>query len=554
MNNSLIKSFCLLCLATVSLSSCATLFSGSTKASLQTATDDVELQVSRGGYYTVTEEEPVRKGVYPLDNGYDIYLIKQQKEGYRTQVTPIIRERFNVLKLLDIAVPIVGSMLVARADAEDSYYDSNGNLVEPDNSELYLQAAGIGAGASYVMMYLGPWWVYDKDYQLPALQPLPKREEGESYLRLVNTELKVEKKDFEWAFYKKYSHYEKGRVFRKGDSEEELDVEANVLSDRLNEKLNSYGYIDSTNTLFVNTFKSLGLECSVQKIMGHSTTKISSLELTANWKIKDMSTKKVLTEATLTSASPFIFNKSIDDGGETIQQIFTDALEGSLLDFMARNDVQDLLQNFEPSFSNDMENWTTLDIYTKKTKAASVVDATEAVVTVKTKEGHGSGCIISEMGYIITNHHVVDDKEDIEVRLGDNRTFKAQVLRSNPLMDLALIKIDQKLEVKPMGVTSLDVAQLGMEVFAVGTPKELELGQTLSKGIISGKREIEERTYLQTDVSINGGNSGGALIDKKGQLLGIVNAKMVGIGVEGIGFAIPSHYLEEALKINLIER
>jgi len=86
-------------------------------------------------------------------------------------------------------------------------------------------------------------------------------------------------------------------------------------------------------------------------------------------------------------------------------------------------------------------------------------------------------------------------------------------------------------------------------VYAIGTPSDIELGQTLSKGIISGKRLFNQKQYIQTDVSINSGNSGGALIDPQGNLLGIISAKIVGVGIEGLGFAIPIKYINESLVV-----
>ena len=90
---------------------------------------------------------------------------------------------------------------------------------------------------------------------------------------------------------------------------------------------------------------------------------------------------------------------------------------------------------------------------------------------------------------------------------------------------------------------------IGTDVFTIGTPKDINLGQSVTKGIISGKRNVDGRNYYQSDASTNFGNSGGALINKDGELIGIINAKLTGKNVEGVSFAIPVYYLEEALKL-----
>ena len=118
------------------------------------------------------------------------------------------------------------------------------------------------------------------------------------------------------------------------------------------------------------------------------------------------------------------------------------------------------------------------------------------------------------------------------------------------LQNLALLKTDTTITA-PLKLGVASPVTIGTDVFAIGTPKDIRLGQTVTKGIISAKRTIEGRSYIQSDVSVNRGNSGGALTNSKGELLGVVNSKMVGMGVEGLSFAIPVSYIEEALKIKL---
>ena len=86
-------------------------------------------------------------------------------------------------------------------------------------------------------------------------------------------------------------------------------------------------------------------------------------------------------------------------------------------------------------------------------------------------------------------------------------------------------------------------------MFAIGTPEDISLGQSVTKGIVSGKRKFEDKIYIQTDVTINSGNSGGPLLNEKGQVVGMVTMKLVGDGVEGLGFCVPSNQIMEILNI-----
>lgn len=160
------------------------------------------------------------------------------------------------------------------------------------------------------------------------------------------------------------------------------------------------------------------------------------------------------------------------------------------------------------------------------------------------QEGMGSGVIVSADGYILTNHHVVEGADELKVSLSDDREFIAKVIGTDPKTDVAVIKIES--ETLP-SVTLADSEKLrvGDIVFAVGNP--LGVGQTVTMGIVSAKGRNKVgildggyEDFIQTDAAINMGNSGGALVDAKGRLVGINSAILSpSRGNIGIGFAIP---------------
>jgi S1-C subfamily serine protease len=175
---------------------------------------------------------------------------------------------------------------------------------------------------------------------------------------------------------------------------------------------------------------------------------------------------------------------------------------------------------------------------------------TQSVVTVSHEDGFGSGCIISKEGHILTNYHVVEGHDHVKVKLSFGITLDATVLRTNPDYDMALLIMNGS-EFAPLSIGNSDSCYIGESVFAVGTPSAMELNQTMTKGIISGRRSFDGHEYFQTDVSINKGNSGGPLIDDDGEVIGMVTSKMIGRGIEGIGFAIPINNVLERLVIDL---
>jgi len=161
------------------------------------------------------------------------------------------------------------------------------------------------------------------------------------------------------------------------------------------------------------------------------------------------------------------------------------------------------------------------------------------------QQGTGSGVIYSDDGYIITNNHVIDFADKVEVTLFDNRTYKAKVVGTDKTTDLAVLKIEaENLPVPKLGDS--DKAEVGEWVLAVGNP--FDLTSTVTAGIISakardinilsGKRSVE--SFIQTDAAVNPGNSGGALVDAEGNLIGINTAIATRTGsFAGYSFAIP---------------
>lgn len=163
-------------------------------------------------------------------------------------------------------------------------------------------------------------------------------------------------------------------------------------------------------------------------------------------------------------------------------------------------------------------------------------------------KGLGSGVIINaSKGYIITNNHVVDNANKIEVTLHDGRQFKAKVIGTDPMSDIALVQIDAK-HLTQVTMANSDALKVGDFTLALGNP--FGLGQTVTSGIVSalGRSGLNIEGYenfIQTDAAINKGNSGGALVNLKGELIGINTAILApGGGNIGIGFAIPSDMVQ----------
>jgi serine protease DegQ len=164
--------------------------------------------------------------------------------------------------------------------------------------------------------------------------------------------------------------------------------------------------------------------------------------------------------------------------------------------------------------------------------------------------GLGSGVIVSPEGYIMTNHHVVEEADEIEVQLSDGRRTRARIIGTDPETDLALLRVELS-ELPVILLGNSDGLEVGDAVLAIGNP--FGVGQTVTSGIVSalGRTQLGINTFenfIQTDAAINPGNSGGALVDANGHLMGINTAIYSRSGGSmGIGFAIPTSTVRHVL-------
>lgn len=175
------------------------------------------------------------------------------------------------------------------------------------------------------------------------------------------------------------------------------------------------------------------------------------------------------------------------------------------------------------------------------------------------RQGLGSGVIVSDEGYIITNNHVVENADEVEVQLYNGETYEAEIVGTDPMTDIAVLKVDSDL-IESHNVIELGSSEnlrVGELVLAIGSPLEANLAHSVSLGIVSAKdRTINiieggagYENFIQTDAAINPGNSGGALVNMDGQLIGINSAiASRSGGSDGIGFAVPIDMAKDVMK------
>lgn len=168
-------------------------------------------------------------------------------------------------------------------------------------------------------------------------------------------------------------------------------------------------------------------------------------------------------------------------------------------------------------------------------------DSSDAVYAYNNPTMHGTGVIYKSNGHIVTNAHVVEDIKNLTVVLSDGEMLPAKVLYSDEKADLAIVKIE-KLGLKPITMADINTVESGKTAIAIGTPVSLSMRNTVTKGIVCAAGVALEDSYyklIQTDATVNPGNSGGPLLNTKGELIGINSSKYASVMIDNMAFAIP---------------
>lgn len=515
----------LLCLVlSVFFTSCATIINGpKTKIALN----------YEEGVMVKLDDKPIAAGVKEIKvKSKDKHTIEMTKEGFRPVVTDLtpVRKGTSLLNLISMGAGI--PLMVAAAG--DASFDLG----------LYFTGFGIMFGAPIVLYIIdgvtgSNFKSYPRSANFVQVKAPPMSVAEEQYpigCTNVNVRLKIGEKIGTTSV--------KGKVQNEIFWENTVNVKAEDLEVIVNNGLKDLGFnvpdqIPSRGYELNAEITGVSINSDVQGIGAVFYT----CTLNTSWTLKDLYTDKIVKKGKVES-----FNTK---NSNSLDNVIYTAFDNNMGVFLAENpEIYDLIS--KGSSEPIVNNFESISLPRPSVKKSStIMEFTESVVTVELDEGgHGSGFIISEDGYIMTNYHVVKSANKVNVILGSGLSFIGEVVRKDPTHDVALIKLNGK-GFKPLELLSRgSEVTTGAEVYAIGTPVDRNLSQTVTKGILSGERLIDDIKYLQTDVSVSPGNSGGPIITKEGKVVGVVTSKLVERGVEGISFALPTEKALEVLKID----
>ncbi|MEQ9188408.1 MAG: serine protease [Cryomorphaceae bacterium] len=541
-------------------SSCATLFSG-TKQGVRINTNtpdaimlvDEELEVKSGEVAKLARKKP--------------HTLNFKKDGYEELEYEINRKTNPLVwgNLVLFPVALVTGIVLASQKTTYTDYSIPGYPIEFEEYKEPHFTIGIWTASFSWLLPLFPFGIdaltgsmyrFEKEVNL-ELHKLPEPFDPEevitTHVERVNVKLDPGTKI--GGMYRK-----NGQIFSDINWEQSVNVSFEDLQVQANNDMNDLGLnIPGLRNLKEEMpqsgRESYLIEAEVKRLdydihMESLTTYHTDCELETTWRVMHPKSKKIEYFTTIVSKGSAQTNGGATPVYRALRHsIYALGMDPQFRALMQKNGTNSPISKVDSSPSSTS---TGIALSSNSREAISsmaeiAAASKDAVVTVLNNSGHGSGFLVTADGYIMTNAHVVDGFNDLKVKFSNGFSFTPEVVSVDVAMDVALLKVQG--DGYPYVTLTTEAPELGEEILVIGTPAQEDLSQSVSRGVVSGMRLIEGKKMIQTDAGISPGNSGGPMFDMYGQVVGIVTSKIVGGGVEGIGFGIPSSEVIKTLGI-----
>lgn len=484
---------------------------------------NVEISAPKGSTVYIDGEKAEKKGkTYKLDRKTGMTQIQFKKEGFKDEFIVVDNYKKSFLYALSWIPFNIIYLLPANSDHGDKSFNFDKKINGPRN-----------------------------------LKSLPEKGEEFKEIRIDQISVSLGENDGEEITFWNYAAYIREQEgFRKNGIKDEVDIEYSSFEILLNEMLVDKGYIDTSDLVFKESYSNnLNLKADIVDFTATVVRpSMISVFFEIDWEVQDLYGSKLYAKTIKEEGNSFCISEENDksDFQAIIQRAVKDALEVSMLEFLGRKEVLKYLKAEKGKKKEVTKEEKELRLSSTARPISELSETIEGSVTIKNKDGHGSGFFISDKGHLMTNYHVIAGVKKEDMTVVDNAGNEHKVTSIAAVSkgsDLAVLKIDAK-SPNYLKLNTSEKITVTEEVYAIGTPSAADLNASVTKGIISGKRKTEEGgTLIQLDASINAGNSGGPLVNKNGEVIGIVTAKVAGIGIEGIGFAVPAYQAINVLNL-----
>lgn len=506
----------------IGITGCVTIF-GRKKQNVKitSATPDANLSIDKKS----VDNDTIKIN---LDKNYP-HSVTASKEGYKSRSSVLSLEKISLWFFGDIAV----------APAFYGVFTFVSLLIDGSTSPVKQRR-------------------FKPKVEIDSLIALPKKKSNEKYIWVEDVYINLRKGDVLGKYYLSTGKMRRDKAFDEYKAYENAIYDAPQFKHDMNEILLSYGYSDTSENVIPSSWNSLFLTSKIKKLntklaILRSSNDVSQrsalikIDLDVEWTLYDGFGNEIFNAITYGTSDDAWGN--VETNELLFQKSMKDAIEYAILDLYTKPEFLELIildQGLETGKNNQVTEITRLPSNETSNK---LEEQLKSIVRISSNNFNSTGVIISSDGYIITNYQIISGGKQVKVKLAE-KELKADVISTNAQLNLALIKVESD-SLQPINWDLTEQSEIGEQIYTLSFSRLEVLNKYVSSGIVSGTRIFQSKPYIQSDVPMSFGNSGGLMVNSNGEIIGILNAKVNSEEVEGIGFAVPMREVLSGLNIKL---
>lgn len=498
-----------------SFAGCVTIFGRKKqKIKVTSVTENAEIYIGETNKMNDTIKEVFQKDTK--------YAISARKDGYKTRHGVISAEKTTFLIYPDLALGYWGIGLFG----------------------LVVDAM---VAQKKMMRFKG-------SYEFPALVELPQKQENEKYIWVQDVIVNINEGDVLGKYYLSLGKMKRYKSAYEYKADGKMLYDVPLFKEDMNDILLSYGYSDTAENVIASSWNSLYLTSEIitleTSVAGLKKSRKAGffIDVDVEWVLYDGFGNR-LYETTTYGTSDLRLSSENFESSEFKASV-KDAIEYAMIELHKDPEFKELVR-FDANLATGANNpLTSVDVnMLNSDNAIQLEQQIQSIVRLSVGEGLYSGTVLSNEGYIVTSYQAISSGDSVSVQIeGDWKPTK--IVSTNAQLNLALLKVESN-QLTPINWQQVESPKVGDQVFALSFSSIEALDKYVASGVVSGFRIFQDKPFIQSDVPMSVGNSGGIMLNDKGHIIGILNAKANFENVEGIGFTVPIEDVLKGLNIDL---
>ncbi len=498
-----------------SLAGCVTIFGRKKqKIKVTSVTEDAQIFIGENNKQNDTIKEVFQKDTK--------YAISARKNGYKTRHGIISAEKTTFLIYPDLAL-------------------------SPWMIGIFCLVVDGVASSKKMTRFKG-------SYEFPELVQLPQKQGNEKYIWVQDVIVNINEGDVLGKYYQSLGKMKRDKSVYEYKADGKMLYDVPLFKHDMNDILLSYGYSDTAENVIASSWNSLYLTSEIKtletSVAGLKKSRKAGffIDVDVQWVLYDGFGNR-LYQTTTYGTSDLRLSSANFESSEFKTSV-KDAIEYAMIELHNDPEFKELVQldvNLATGGSNPL---TSLDVnMLNSDNAIQLEQQIQSIVRLSAGDGLYSGTVLSNEGYIVTSYQAISSGDSVMVQIkGDWKPTK--VVSTNAQLNLALLKVESD-QLTPINWHQVAPPNVGEQVFALSFSSIEALDKYVASGVVSGFRTFQDKPFIQSDVPMSVGNSGGIMLNDKGHIIGILNAKANFDNVEGVGFTVPIEDVLKGLNIDL---